>query len=79
MVLSTFDPSIFRVIMVEWGSDERINQQVHELLVAARMRLHREWKVRYIFEGSRSRVYVSRGWPGRPGVMGGAAHTAGPG
>ena len=50
--------------------------EVHELLVAARMRLHREWKVRYIFEGSRSRVYVSRGWAGRPGVTASASTAA---
>lgn len=58
-VLSTVEPKMFDVIMVEWGSDETQNAGVAERLSGAGMRLLRQWQVASNAKGGRSRVYGS--------------------
>lgn len=57
-VLSSFDPTAFQVIMVEWSIDNEHNKKVDHLLTKSGMSKHQEWKIRYVSEGSMSRVYV---------------------
>ena len=57
-VLSSFEPTTFQVIMVEWSTNEQHNKRVHKLLTRAGMQRRLQWKIRYISEGSSSVVYV---------------------
>ena len=56
-VLSAVDPTVFDVILVEWGPDGRRNSLVAELLSGAGMRFLRQWTVSKVATGGRSRVY----------------------